>query len=77
MDREGSEGGKNGERIGEEKNKVRKEKFRQEGDRKKHHALTPHFSRITFCFTLKGHSQLVHKRITYHSIANLHITETR
>ena len=27
--------------------------------------------------TLKGHSQLVHMRITYHSIANLHITETR
>ena len=26
---------------------------------------------------LKGHSQLVHMRITYHSIANLHVTETR
>ena len=26
---------------------------------------------------LKGHSQLVQMRITYHSIANLHVTETR
>ena len=26
---------------------------------------------------LKGHSQLVHMRIRYHFIANLHITETR
>ena len=26
---------------------------------------------------LKGHSQLVHMRIRYHSIANLHITETQ
>ena len=25
---------------------------------------------------LKGHSQLVHMRIRYHSMANLHITET-
>ena len=27
--------------------------------------------------TLKGHSQLAHMRIRYHSIANLHITKTR
>ena len=26
---------------------------------------------------LKGHSQLVHMRIAYHSIANLHVTEMR
>ena len=25
----------------------------------------------------KGHSQLAHMRITYHFIANLHVTETR
>ena len=33
--------------------------------------------RTSWCVVLKGHSQLVHMRITYHSIATLHVTETR
>ena len=40
-------------------------------------SLTSKSSLNTGNIYLKGHSQLVHTRITYHSIANLHKTETR
>ena len=39
--------------------------------------LNPNIDNQNIGLVLKGHSHLLHMRITYHSTANLHITETR